>query len=92
MGRSGQTLAGMDGDRNDRPPIRRTSVAAPGGVEDLELLLRYGIQAATPVLDAETTAFLRDALANLDESALSGPDKIALFRLRREIDSGQPGD
>lgn len=55
---------------------------APGALEDLALLVRYGKTAA---LDAETAAFLRAALATLDETAWSGPDRLARRRLLREL-------
>ena len=58
----------------------------PGMVEDLELDLRHGIRTGRMQLDAETATVLREALATLDESSLPEPDKIALQRLRREID------
>ena len=55
---------------------------APGALEDLALLVRYG---KTGALDAETAAFLRSALATLDETAWSGPDRLARRRLLREL-------
>ena len=59
---------------------------APGALEDLDLLLRHGGKSA---LDAETSAFLRSALADLDETAWSGPDQLARGRLLREIEASQ---
>ena len=59
---------------------------APGALEDLDLLLRHGGKSA---LDAETAAFLRSALADLDETAWSGPDQLARGRLLREIEASQ---
>ena len=59
---------------------------APGALEDLDLLLRHGGKSA---LDAETAAFLRFALADLDETAWSGPDQLARSRLLREIEASQ---
>ena len=61
----------------------------PGMVEDLELDLRHGIRTGRVQLDSETAAAFRNALAALDESALPGPDGIALRRLRGEIDLWQ---
>ncbi|MGD9613419.1 MAG: hypothetical protein AB7V22_11045 [Kiritimatiellia bacterium] len=66
---------------------------APGSLEDLALLLRHGLRAGHLVLDAETADFLRAALAQPDETAWSGPDRLAWARLRRESAAwpgGQP--
>jgi hypothetical protein len=59
---------------------------APGALEDLDLLLRHGGKSA---LDAETAAFLRSSLMDLDETAWSGPDQLARGRLLREIEASQ---
>ena len=59
---------------------------APGALEDLALLVRYG---KTDTLDAETTAFLRSTLAELDETVWSGPDRLARRRLLRELADAQ---
>ena len=59
---------------------------APGALEDLDLLLRQG---GGNALDAETAAFLRSTLADLDETAWSGPDQLARDRLLREIEASQ---
>jgi|GEM_PF-4324219 hypothetical protein len=59
---------------------------APGALEDLDLLVRHGGGSA---LDAETAAFLRSALADLDEAAWSGPDRLAWRRLLRELADAQ---
>ena len=62
---------------------------APGGVEDLALLIRSGLRSGRLALDDDTAGFLRSALANLDETALSGPDQLARRRLLREITGDQ---
>lgn len=79
-------------ERLDAPAENGTFIEAalarpyPGMVEDLELDLRHAIRTGRVQLDAETAAVFQEALATLDESSLSGPDGIALRRLRREID------
>lgn len=85
-------------DRLDASAVNAALVAEalaqpyPGMVEDLELQLRQALLAGRVEMDPETAASFRAALANLDESTLSGPDEIALLRLRREIDAGLTGD
>jgi hypothetical protein len=58
-----------------------------GRIQDLELFLRHGIKDGWVKMDAETMAFLRESMADLDEASLEGPDLAALRRLRLEIDS-----
>lgn len=58
---------------------------APGVLADLELLVRYGLRSGRISWDAQTAGFLRSALADLDETAWSGPDQLACRRLLREL-------
>jgi hypothetical protein len=62
----------------------------PGLVEDLELYLRHEARAGRPGMDADAAGLLRQRLATWDETTLPGPDRAALIRLRRELDSGFP--
>lgn len=59
---------------------------APGVLEDLALLVRHGTPGA---MDAETAAFLHAFLADLDETAWPGPDRLARRRLLRDLASAQ---
>lgn len=62
---------------------------APGSVEDLALLIRSGLRSGRLALDDDTAGFLQSALADMDETALSGPDQLARRRLLREIAAAQ---
>lgn len=70
------------------PPDRafiESAFAQPndGMLADLELFLRHEIKTGRMALDADTAAALRQSLANVDESSLSGPDRAALQGLSK---------
>lgn len=68
------------------------SSSYPGLVEDVECLLRYGLQGGWVQLDASAATPLRESIAKLDETILTGPDLSALHRLRREMGTWLAGE
>jgi hypothetical protein len=82
----------VSGPQRVDPAVIENALAGsnPGAIEDLELYLRHETQAGRVNLDAEATAFFRESLADVDETALAGPDLAALQRLRRQFESWNP--